>query len=163
YRTPLREDSFFERFTQHVRNKGFAYNADDLVAVHLSVKTSDLTLLAGVSGTGKSSLPRLYAAALQGEDASELDGDIGRYLHVAVRPSWRDQGDLLGHVNTLDHEFVPAESGLFPLLAAAADEFRRRGPDTGLYIICLDELNLAQVEHYFGSFLSALERPASER
>jgi hypothetical protein len=74
-----------------------------------------------------------------------------------------DQQDLLGHVNTLDHEFMPSESGLFPLLAAAADEYRRRGADTGLYLICLDEMNLAQVEHYFASFLSALERPENER
>jgi hypothetical protein len=163
YRTPLREDEFFERFTRHVRNKGFAYEPDDLLAMHLSVKTSDLTLLSGVSGTGKSSLPRFYMEALQGSESTELDGDIGRYLHVAVRPSWLDQEDLLGHVNTLDHEFVPSESGLFPLLAAAADEFRRRGPDSGLYLVCLDEMNLAQVEHYFGSFLSALERPSNER
>jgi hypothetical protein len=163
YRTPLREDILFERFRQRVRDAGFAYDEDDLIALHLSVKTSDLTLLSGVSGTGKSSLPRFYAEALQGEAATELDGDIGRYLHVAVRPSWLDQEDLLGHVNTLDHEFVPAESGLFPLLAAAADEYRRRGADSGLYIVCLDEMNLAQVEHYFGSFLSALERPANQR
>ena len=39
----------------------------DLVAFHVSVKISDLTVLGGVSGTGKSSLPRLYAQALAGE------------------------------------------------------------------------------------------------
>jgi hypothetical protein len=163
YRTPIREAAFFERFVQRVRDVGFAYDADDLIAFHLSVKTSDLTLLSGVSGTGKSSLPRFYMEALQGESAAELDDEVGRYLHVAVRPSWLDQQDLLGHVNTLDHEFVASESGLFPLLTAAAEEYRQRGADSGLYLICLDEMNLAQVEHYFGSFLSALERPANER
>lgn len=163
YRTPLREQEFFERFAQRVRDEGFAYDDDDLIAFHLSVKSSDLTLLSGVSGTGKSSLPRFYMDALQGEAATELDGEVGRYLHVAVRPSWLDQQDLIGHVNTLDREFVPSESGLFPLLAAAAEEYQRRGSDSGLYLICLDEMNLAQVEHYFGSFLSALERPLNDR
>lgn len=159
-RPPLQEEVFFERFEQRVRDAGFAYERDDLLALHLSVKTSDLTLLSGVSGTGKSSLPRFYMDALQGEESAEIEG---RYLHVPVRPSWLDQQDILGHVNSLDHEFVPSESGLFPLLVSAAEEFRRRGTDSGLYLVCLDEMNLAQVEHYFGSFLSALERPTGER
>ena len=43
----------------------------------------------GPPGTGKSSLPRLYAEALLGEEAT--DGR-GRYLHVGVSPSWLDCG-----------------------------------------------------------------------
>lgn len=160
---PLTEPEFFERVRRRVQDAGFTYDIEDLLALHLSFKSSDLTLLSGVSGTGKSSLPRFYAEALQGNAAAELDGEIGRYLHVAVRPSWLDQQDLLGHLNTLDREFVPSESGLFRLLATAAEENARRGPGSGFWIVCLDEMNLAQVEHYFGSFLSALERPIAER
>ena len=63
----ITESDFFERFAQHVRDSGYVYKRADLVAFHVSVKVSDLTVLGGVSGTGKSSLPRLYAQALAGD------------------------------------------------------------------------------------------------
>ena len=44
------------------------------------------------------------------------------------------------------------------LLIWAQEEDAGRGPDSRLYIVCLDEMNLAQVEHYFSGFLQALER-----
>ena len=55
----ITETDFFERFEGHVRNSGYVYRRSDLVAFHVSVKVSGLTVLGGVSGTGKSSLPRL--------------------------------------------------------------------------------------------------------
>lgn len=157
-RAALAEEVFFERFRAHTRARGFAYAAVDLVAFHLSVKCGDLTILGGVSGTGKSTLPRLYAEALMGEETEATDEARGRYLHVAVRPSWLDQDDLLGHVNTLDGRYVPSESGLFPLLVRAQEEYARRGPASGAYVSCLDEMNLAHVEHYLAGVLQALER-----
>ena len=114
---------------------------------------SDLTVLGGVSGTGKSSLPRLYAQALTG-DADVWDD---RYRMVGVNPSWLDVGDLLGRVNVLDARFLPSDSGLYDLLIHAHEEYRRHTRNSGLYIVCLDEMNLAQVEHYFSPFLQVLE------
>ena len=155
----ITEIDFFERFAQHVRDSGYVYKRADLVAFHVSVKVSDLTVLGGVSGTGKSSLPRLYAQALAG-DVSAWDE---RFRMVGVNPSWLDVGDLLGRVNVLDARFLPSDSGLYDLLVHAHEEYRRQARNSGLYIICLDEMNLAQVEHYFSPFLQLLEAPPDQR
>jgi hypothetical protein len=152
----LREVGFFDRFCRHVEASGFKHRRIDLAAFHLSVKCNDLTVLGGLPGTGKSSLPRLYAEALAGD---EYDDGQRRYLHVGVSPSWLDMRDLIGHTNALDRCFQPAESGLYQQLVCAQEEERLRGTDSRLYFVCLDEMNLAQVEHYFSGFIQALERP----
>src|SRR5262249_10020897 len=43
------------------------------------------------------------------------------------------------------------------------EEEKNRGADSRLYFVCLDEMNLAQVEHYFSGFIQALERPHGMR
>jgi hypothetical protein len=156
----VREVGFFERFYKHVEASGFKHRRLDLAAFHLSVKCNDLTVLGGLPGTGKSSLPRLYAEALAGD---EYDDGQRRYLHVGVSPSWLDMRDVLGHTNALDRCFQPAESGLYQHLVLAQEEERQRGTDSRLYFVCLDEMNLAQVEHYFSGFIQALERPPGFR
>ena len=109
-------------------------------------------ILAGQSGVGKSSIPQLYAQAL---------GRAEEYLHLPVRPDWLDDRDFVGAFNQLAQRFEPAPSGLVDsLIAAAIDYQTNRG---GIYIICLDEMNLARVEYYFSQFLSLLEKPVSER
>ncbi len=112
----VREVGLFERFCKHVEASGFKHRRLDLAAFHLSVKCNDLTILGGLPGTGKSSLPRLYAEALAGD---EYDDGQRRYLHVGVSPSWLDMRDVLGHTNALDRCFQPAESGLYQHLVCA--------------------------------------------
>src|SRR5262249_34826267 len=149
-----------EQFARIVQTSGFEYRRLDLIRFHLSVKTGVLTVVAGPSGTGKSSLPILYGRALAGEEAHE--GRPG-CLMVNVNPSWMDARDLLGHLNTLEGRFYPAESGLFQRLVYAWEEYRRRRSESGLYVTCLDEMNLSQVEHYFGDLMMALEREGDQR
>ncbi len=156
----VREVGFFERFCKHVEASGFKHRRLDLAAFHLSVKCNDLTVLGGLPGTGKSSLPRLYAEALAGDEYEE---GLRRYLHVGVSPSWLDMRDVLGHTNALDRCFQPGESGLYQHLVCAQEEEKHRGADSRLYFVCLDEMNLAQVEHYFSGFIQALERPHGMR
>jgi hypothetical protein len=69
----------------------------------------------------------------------------------------------MGHVNALERTFEPSETGLYTHLIYAQSEFENHSHDSGLYLICLDEMNLSQVEHYFSGFLSAMERPQHER
>jgi len=156
----LTDEEFFHRFLQVVDDNGFTYRQFDLQRFHISVKCGDLTILGGPSGTGKSSLPGLYANALLGDDA-----DSARVccLMVNVNPSWMDIRDLLGHINTLEGRFYPAESGLFQHLVYAEQEHAMRSGGTGMYLTCLDEMNLSQVEHYFSDFMMVLERRGKER
>ena len=154
------EDAFFERFRKLVENSGFTFRQLDLQRFHLSVKCGDLTVLGGPSGTGKSSLPALYAQALLGEEGARQRPGC---LMVNVNPSWMDTRDLLGHMNTLDGRFYPAESGLFQHLVCAQREYETRASATGIYLACLDEMNLSQVEHYFSDFMMVLERTGGDR
>jgi len=156
----LEEEEFFDRFLQVVDGSGFHYRQLDLKRFHVSVKCGDLTVVGGDSGTGKSSLPILYSRALLGE---ELRGGRPGCLMVNVNPSWMDSRDLLGHLNTLDGQFYPAESGLFEALAFASEESRHHGALAGINVVCLDEMNLAQVEHYFSDFMMVLERDGDDR
>ena len=153
------ELEFFERFRRHVEACGFRYSTMDLVAFHVSFKCADITVLGGVSGTGKSSLPRLYAQALAGSSTASKR----RFLTIDVSPAWTTPSDLLGYVNVLDRRFLPSASGLFTHLVWAAIEDERKGADSGIYTVCLDELNLAQPEHYFSGLLQALSRPLGDR
>ena len=149
------EVTFFKRFSHHVEEAGYRFRPQDLTAFHLSVKCGDLTVLGGLSGTGKSSLPLLYAQA--------LTGDQSHFLSVDVSPAWLEPGDLLGRANLLEEKFQPAATGLFEKLVWAAMESERLGKDSAIWIICLDEMNLAQPEHYFSGFLQALPRAGSQR
>lgn len=146
------EKEFVDQFRDVVVQRGFAYHDLDLVNFHVCMKTGMLTLLAGQSGSGKSSLPRLYAEAL---------GCREEYLHIPVQPNWFDEREVLGSVNPLAGFYDPSPVGLVErLIAADEDASRQRG---GLYIVCFDEMNLARIEHYFTQFLSVMEHPLEER
>lgn len=107
-----------------------------------SERASRLLIMQGLSGTGKSSLPRLVAEALDAE--CKL---------VPVQPSWRDNRELLGYDNDFTNRFKETEFTKF-LYEASALPNRKK-----IYLIVLDEMNLARIEYYFADFLSVLEKP----
>lgn len=102
------------------------------------LQTRDLVVLAGDSGSGKTSLIRAVAEAVGG--VCEI---------LPVKPNWTGPEDLLGYYNPIERSYHPTPF-LLALQAAA------REPDVP-HFICLDEMNLARVEHYFADFLSLLE------
>lgn len=113
-----------------------------LYAFHTALKISDwsqIAVLAGVSGTGKSELPKLYSAF----------GGIN-FISVAVQPNWNAPEDMLGFFNRIDNSFDPTE--LLRFLVQSTTQLKDY-----MSIILLDEMNLAHVENYFSDFLSKLE------
>lgn len=138
------EALFLERLEKAAEDRGLLYDKKDLVNFHVSVKSSRLVILAGMSGTGKSGLIRLYSQAL-GLPAAQT-------LMIPVRPSWMDDSDILGYVDMKTMTYRPADTGLAELLIEA-----ERHPEK-MYIVCFDEMNLARAEHYFAQFISVLER-----
>lgn len=138
------EHDFVSRFISRVRERGYLYDTKDLCNFHVSMKSSRLVILAGMSGTGKSGLVRLYGEAL-GLPAEQV-------AFLPVKPSWMDDSDILGYLDWEHMVYRPADTGLADLLVEASQH-----PDK-LYIVCFDEMNLARVEHYFAQFISVLEK-----
>lgn len=122
-------------------------------AFHTSLKCQDinpLTVLAGVSGTGKTLLPVKYA---------EFMG-INQII-LSVQPRWDSAQDLFGFYNYLERRYKATELSRC-LLRMDPYGSRFTSPEdvnirNGLLMVLLDEMNLARPEYYFSEFLSRLE------
>ncbi len=125
------------------------YRNEDLYSFHISVKTNPLTILGGMSGTGKSQLARIY-----GESLGLVEGET--MLFLPISPSYQDPNDILGYMNPTTNEFYESDTGLIKLLQHA-EEY----PDE-LHMVIFDEMNLSQVEHWFSPFLSLLENKGDQ-
>ncbi|MDD2867787.1 hypothetical protein [Neomegalonema sp.] len=156
-RPPASEEDFFQRFSTHVDACGFRFDREDLLAFHLAAKQRGLVILGGMSGTGKSSLPLLYAEALAGEEREPA------FLSVDVNPSWTSPSDLFGYVDALERRFMPAPSGFSRRAILAAHEHRHNGPEATLHGVCFDEMNLAQPEHYMADVIQAVSRSPGQQ
>ncbi|SHK77747.1 hypothetical protein SAMN02745136_03321 [Anaerocolumna jejuensis DSM 15929] len=126
------------------RAKPLYYSDKDLRAYIAGMASSHLSILQGMSGTGKTSLPKIFAEAI-----------LGEINVVAVESSWRDRNELLGYYNDFSKKFT-AKEFTCDLYRAGCDRYK----DT-IYIIVLDEMNLSRVEYYFADFLSVLEDKTS--
>jgi NifU-like protein involved in Fe-S cluster formation len=137
-------------------NYGLQFPQRILYAFHTALKTAEwspLTVLAGVSGTGKSELPRLYSHF----------GGIN-FLNLSVQPNWDSQESMLGFFNSLDNKFDAQ-----PVLRLLAQSQKpvtaeyKYGLKDSMSLVLLDEMNLAHVELYFAEFLSKLELRRGQR
>lgn len=148
------DESIISLMDYYSQEENLFYSLKDLVNVHTAIKCSNLTILSGLSGTGKSQLVNIYAKAL-----GINNSDDNRLLFVPVRPSWNDDADLLGYMDIAHMIYRPSSTGFVDLLVNAQKEENKNK----LFIVCFDEMNLARVEHYFSQFLSILERPLNQR
>lgn len=139
------EIKFVNQIWQQCEKYGFTFNKRIIYAFHTALKISDwsiITVLAGVSGTGKSELPRLYSAF----------GGLN-FISVPVQPNWDSQESMLGYFNSIDNRFDAQP--LLRFLAQVTDKEEK--VSNFMSLILLDEMNLAHVEYYFAEFLSKLE------
>lgn len=141
-----KNNAFLEAFNEISKDNGLFYAEKDVINFDLSVRSSKLVILSGISGTGKSQLVKSYV------EAQNRIND-GRYVlkMIPVKPSWTDDSDLLGYVDYKSMSYRQADTGLVSLLLEA-----EKNPEKQ-YIVCFDEMNLARVEHYFAQFISILE------
>lgn len=131
----------------HVAAHGFTFAPLAVRNYYVSLKTKPFVILAGLSGTGKTRLTELLAEAITGDLTAQ-------YLLLPVRPDWTDPSALLGYHNLLAGEYVSTPF-LDLLRAAARPQNAHRA-----FFVCLDEMNLARVEHYFADVLSTMETRA---
>ena len=144
---------FLDQFNSVIRSSKYhlLLDEDDIVNFHTSIKSNLLTILAGLSGTGKSRIIRAYAEALGIDEASD------QFKFISVKTSWQDDADLLGFADTMNNNYRPSDSGLVDTLLKAEKDSNQ------IYLIVLDEMNLSRIEYYFSQFLSVLERDSNER
>ncbi|WP_018633622.1 AAA family ATPase [Neomegalonema perideroedes] len=117
------------------------FRSEDVRIFLAGLAMSRLHILQGVSGTGKTSLAKAFAKAVD-----------GHCTDIAVQAGWRDRDDLLGHYNAFEKRFYERDC-LQGLYRAQTRPFEDR-----VNIILLDEMNLSRPEQYFAEFLSALEK-----
>jgi energy-coupling factor transporter ATP-binding protein EcfA2 len=129
-----------EYIYKYIISTGYRYKYDEIANFYLSLRTKPFVILAGISGTGKTQLPRKFAASLGFEEK--------QLRQIPVRPDWTDSSDLLGYT-ALDGNFIQKE------LTIAIFE-ANKCPNKPFFFI-LDEMNLARVEHYFSDYLSVIE------
>ena len=135
-------DNDFSKAVSHIQSylyaKDIFYEKKILEDYFALIKTNDLIILAGDSGSGKTNLVKSFAQAVGG--VSKI---------IPVKPNWTSSEDLLGYYNPLEKKYLST-----PFLEALLEA--KQNPDIP-YFICLDEMNLARVEYYFADFLSILE------
>lgn len=120
------------------------YTPEDIAAFIAGLGATRLTILQGMSGTGKTSLPKIFTEAV-----------MGRCELVEVESSWRDKNELLGYYNEFSRTYTPKKFTQ-ALYKAKLDPER-------LTFIVLDEMNLSRIEYYFSDFLSLMEHEEDRR
>jgi hypothetical protein len=97
----------FNAVKARIAQEGFHF-PDSLIKNYLiSLRAKPFVLLTGLSGNGKTALPRIVAQALREE-----------YQAIAVRPNCTDARDLLGFYNSIMKEYVTQPALKFILEAA---------------------------------------------
>lgn len=138
------------KWLEHIRiqseKSGIHFNERQLMAYHTSLKIgewSPLVVLSGVSGTGKSELPKQYA----------IHGGM-QFLSVPVKPDWDSPASLFGYYNSIENKFEATEL----IRALYQMQRNKKSPwSDSMLMVLLDEMNLAHPEQYFADLLSKFE------
>ena len=153
----INELDWLETIRSKIDDYGLHFSNRILCAFHTALKIAEwspLTVLAGVSGTGKSELPKLYSRF----------GGIN-FINVPVQPNWDSQESMLGYFNSISNSYeaqpmlnflVQSREKLITDSENSEDNYN--GLEDTVSLVLLDEMNLAHVELYFADFLSKLEQ-----
>jgi MoxR-like ATPase len=133
----------FSKLSDHIH--AYLYHKNNLIYTRYQIrnfltllKTHDIIVLSGLSGSGKTQIVKAFAEAL---------GGVAKI--IPVKPNWTSSDDLIGYYNPLQMSFLPT-----PFTEAIVEAIHNPNQ---LYFICIDEMNLARAEYYFADFLSKLE------
>ena len=133
-----------QNFRAYLAQTEKLYYSIDAIRYFISgLATSHFMILEGLSGTGKSSLPRYFARYVS-----------ANLLFVPVQATWRDKTSLIGYFNDFSKTYTETEF----LLGLYHGNYN---PDM-IHIYVLDEMNISRIEYYFADFLSVLEYPKDE-
>ena len=140
---------------EHSEKERRFYSKDIIKKFIAGLHMSPITILQGISGTGKTSLPRAVAMAMMADDPNYSDEKGADELSKApyricpIQSGWRDKMDLMGFYNSFEKSYHETE--FFNALYLA----NQPKYEHILFFIVLDEMNLSRPEHYFADFLSS--------
>ena len=121
-----------------------SYTEADIATFVAGLGSSKLSILQGMSGTGKTSLPKIFSEAI-----------LGNCEIIEVESSWKDKNELLGYYNEFSMKYTPKKFTLALYKAALNPEI--------FTFVLLDEMNLSRIEYYFSDFLSLMENEPEDR
>ena len=121
-----------------------SYQPEDIAQFIAGLGSSKLSILQGMSGTGKTSLPKIFSEAIFG------NCDI-----VEVESSWKDKNELIGYYNEFSSKFTPKKF--------TQALYKAKFTPEEITFIVLDEMNLSRIEYYFSDFLSLMENEEDKR
>lgn len=122
------------------------YDENTIRSFIAGLAMSRFSILQGISGTGKTSLPKAFAKAIG-----------GNFGIVEVQSGWKDRQDLIGYYNTFEKKYY--EGKFIKLLYMAGTPKYSSKP----FLIILDEMNLSHPEHYFADLLSIMEETNQDK
>ena len=131
---------FCDRFRLFACSRlGLFYDISMIRRFVAAFASTRLIVLQGISGTGKTSLAYAFGKFV-----------CNPSVITPVQPSWRDRSELFGYFNEFTKKYNETE------LLRAMYEARY---NENVYLVILDEMNIARVEYYFAEMLSILEMP----
>ena len=134
---------FCDRFRLFACSRlGLFYDISMIRRFVAAFASTRLIVLQGISGTGKTSLAYAFGKFV-----------CNPSVITPVQPSWRDRSELFGYFNEFTKKYNETE------LLRAMYEARY---NENVYLVILDEMNIARVEYYFAEMLSILEMPRRE-
>ena len=137
-------EQLVNRFRNYLAKEEKLYYDINTLRIFVSgLNATRLSILEGLSGTGKSSLPRYFAKFIN-----------ANVTFLPVQVTWRDKTSILGYFN--DFSKIYNETDFLLKLYEAS-----YNPDA-VHIFVLDEMNISRIEYYFADFLSVLEYPSDQ-
>ena len=140
HHTDISLKKFCDDFRNYASNKlNLYYHISDIRSFVSGMAVSQILILQGMSGTGKTSLAHAMGSFL--ENTSTV---------IPVQPMWKERTDLLGYYNEFTKRFNET---------LLLEKMYEANYSEDIYVTVLDEMNIARVEYYFAEFLSLLELP----
>lgn len=138
-------------FYEFTKENNLCYSLNDIYNFYTCVCASQLIILAGMSGTGKTKLPLKFAKYFNMTEENK------KLLFVPVSPAFTEPSDILGFLNPNNGLYTSSETGLVEFLKHAEEN------PNEMHLVIFDEMNLAQIEYWFAPFISILEKDLGER
>jgi len=137
------DEKFIKYLTEIAKDHKLYFDMKIYYGMIAAMRSSKLIILKGLSGSGKSTFPKL------------LGGAFGIKTYVSeVQSNWRTKQDLLGFFNHFSKKFMPTDFTKHLVEFGMPDLFSEI--NRPINTILLDEMNLSKVEWYFADFLSAM-------